>query len=372
VSIQEERELSQRLGDLLGGIESHPAPFESVIRQGRGIKRRRRAAVAGGLAVVAAGAVLGPTVLRSDLTAPPPAARTPHYTVTVSPPGRGARPGVIATGSINGWHWQATLSGTGDNVGVTFGKDFPLMALGSAALAGAPVSLDSEGDGPARDPSNGYVGPVLGTVDYVTVTLANGQMLTLHPQPWAGHRYVAMVLPQKLRVIDAAAYGASGMLSYAIPFRYEDNTIFQTWTRPGQTGPAQATAQIGAGGRGRYRWTATAYAGPWGLCVEVAGAQGGGFCQDVERQTPFGLVTGQFGSGSGRVEIGLARQDVAYLLVARSDGSVVRVPVAHLPGVPYGLTAVIRSGHPAFSSWVAYDARGSRLGSGKGDPVGFH
>jgi hypothetical protein len=370
VNIQDEGQLRVRLGSLLDDIDPHPAPVSAVVRHGRGIRQRRRAMVAGGVAVVAAAAVLGPTVLRSELSTPP-VAPAPHYNVTVSPPAQGARPGVIATGSINGWHWQATLSGRGDTLGVTFGKDFLLMALGKMAPAGDPVSLDSEGGGQARDPANAFVGPVLGTVDYLTVTLANGQLLTLRPQSWHGDRYIAVVLPQKLRVVNAVAYGATGILSYAIPFMYEGNTIFQTWLRPGQTGTAQATAQIGAGGSGRYRWTATAYAGPWGLCVETSGSQGGGFCMNVDGRTSFGLVTGQFGSGAGGLEIGLARPDVAYLLVARSDGSVVRVPVTHVPGYPEGLTAIIRPGHPSFTSWVAYDATGKRLGSGKGDPVGF-
>lgn len=371
MSIQEERELSQRLGNLLGWIEPHAAPFESVVRQGRGIKRRRQAAVAGGLAVIAAGAVLGPTVLRSELAAPPAAAQTRHYTVTVSPPAKGARPGVIAAGSINGWHWQATLSGTGDNVGVTFGQDFPLMSLGKPALAGEFAEFEAEGDGASR---YGYVGPVAAATRYLTVTLADGEVLTLHPQPWAGYRYVAMVLPEKMRVLRAVAYGAAGVLGYAIPFNFGDSATFQTWLRPGQTGPARATARIGSGGSGHSRWAATAYVGPWGLCGEVydPGADGpGGFCQPVDGRLQFGLVTGQFGSGPGGVEVGLARQDVAYLLVTTSVGSVVRVPVVHVPGYPNGLTAMIRPGHPAFTSWVAYGASGNRLGRGNGDPVGF-
>jgi hypothetical protein len=91
----------------------------------------------------------------------------------------------------------------------------------------------------------------------------------------------------------------------------------------------------------------------------------------IGSRSHFGLVTGQFGSGLGAVEVGLARHDVAYLLVTRSDGSVVRVRAVHVAGYPYGLTAIIRPGHPSFTSWVAYDADGHKLGSGKGDPVGF-
>jgi hypothetical protein len=368
VSIQEERELSQRLGDLLGGIEPGQAPFGPVIRQGQGIKRRRRAVVAGSLAVVAAGAVLGPTVLRNQLTPPPPAAQTPHYTVTVSPPGQGAKPGVIATGSINGWHWQATLSGSRSDVSATFGNDFNWQPGDPVPLPGEFASFDSERIGPRT----AYLGPVAADVRYLTASLSNGQTLTLYPRPWDGHRYLAMVLPEKLQVITVVAFGAGGELGSSIPFNYQGSATVGIWLRPGQRGMARATTRIGAGGSGKSRWAATAYVGPWGLCGEVSGdGGGGGFCIGG-RPALAGLVSGQFGSGPGGVEIGLARRDVAYLLITRSDGSVIRLSVAHVPGYADGLTAVIRPGHPAFRSWVAYDAAGKRLGSGKGDPVGFH
>jgi len=366
VSVQDEARLRSRLGTLLGEISPAPAPVGSVIRRGRRISRRQQAAAAGGIAVVAAAAVLGPAVLRSELAAgsaaPGPA---PHYSVSVSPPGNAARRGVIATGSVNGWHWQATLSGTGNSVGARLGQDFPRLAIGTPYLADDLALLESTSDGASR---YAYVGPVAAPVRYLTVSLADGQQLILRPQPWAGHRYVAMVLPAALRVRKAVAYGRAGMLGYAVPFYFGADASFQTWLRPGQAGSARATALIGSGSS---QWSATAYVGPWGLCVTVydpGGIGPGGFCQAVS-QVSFGLVTGQFGGVADNVEVGLARHDVAYLMITRSDGSVVRVKVAYVAGYPYGLAAVLRPAHGGFASWVAYNAHGRRLGSGKGDPV---
>lgn len=367
MSIQEERELSQRLGDLLGGLDPRPAPVDLAVRKGRGIRRRRLVAVAAGLAVIAAGAVLGPTVIRSQLIAPPAGPQpVSHYSVTVSPPPPGAKAGVIAVGGINGWHWQAILSGSGKDVGATFGKDFSLVAVGDAVpLPGGFPSFDSEEIGTAR---TAYVGPVGAEVSDLTVSLSNGQTLTLRPQPWAGHRYVAMILPGALRVENAVAYGAHGMLGSAIPFNYRGSADFQTWLRPGQAGLAEVSAQIGAGGSGRSRWTATAYVGPWGMCMQDS--EGGGFCIATGPLSGIGLVAEEFGGGPGDVEVGLTRHDVAYLLITKSDGSVIRVEAAHVGDYQYGLLAWTKPRPHAFAGWVAYDEQNTRLGSGSGDPLG--
>ena len=76
-------------------------------------------------------------------------------------------------------------------------------------------------------------------------------------------------------------------------------------------------------------------------------------------------------SGGGAVDIGVARSDVSYLLIARSGGSVLRAGVAHVAGLPYGLFVLSTSHWRSMLSWAAYDGRGTRLGGGKGDPVGF-
>jgi hypothetical protein len=367
VSIQDEGQLKVRLGSALDEIEPGPAPLAAVVRQGTGIRRRRQAAVAGGVAVVAAAAVLGPTVLRSELSAPP-VAPAQHYNVTVSPPAQGAKPGEIATGSINGWHWQATLSGTGDKVGVIFGTDFISIGSVSGALAAGDFAAFDSTEGDAS--RYAYVAPVATAVRYLTVRLADTETLTLWPQSWKGQRYVAMVLPGKLRVRWAAAYGAHGELGYAIPFNFGESATFQSWLRPGQTGLPKATVRIGSGGTGRYRWTATAYVGPWGLCERVLEPGGGidGSCQPVGTRLSE-VVTGSFGGSVGTPEIGELRDDAGALVLTRSDGSQTVVDAVHVPGIPYGLVAMIRPPQSGIRSWFALDAKDDHLGSGRGDPL---
>ncbi len=130
--------------------------------------------MAGGVAVVAAAAVLGPTVLRSELSAPPIAAQTPHYNVTVSPPAQDATPGVIATGSINGWHWQATLSR--DRRAMSwrdFGPSFGYFQIGSQVpLGGEFAAFDSEGRAPGPPSASPTSVRRPQTVRYLTVTSA--------------------------------------------------------------------------------------------------------------------------------------------------------------------------------------------------------
>ena len=221
--------------------------------------------MAGGVAVVAGAAVLGSTVLRSEL-AGPPIAPAPHYNVTVSPPAQGARPGVIATGSINGWRWQATLLGTGSNVMGDFGPSFGYFQIGTQVpLGGEFASFDSEGRGTGPAERIAYLGPATAAVRYLTVSLQNGQTLTLYPQRWSGHRYVAMILPAELQVEEAVAYGAHGELGYAIPFDYAGAASFGAWLRPGQTGRVEATARIASGGSGSGRWTAIGLRGSVGF-----------------------------------------------------------------------------------------------------------
>jgi hypothetical protein len=372
MSIQDEGQLRVRLGSALDEIEPGPAPLAAVFRRGTVIRRRHRAAVAGGIAMIAAGAVLAPALLDGQQTGRDsvPSGTLPHYSVKVSPPAKGAKPGVIATGSINGWHWQATLSGAGGNVGASF-NGFGRMGSVSAAppQAGEYASFDDSSDNAGR---YAYVGPVAKAVRYLTVELSNGQTLTLHPQWWAGQRYVAMVLPSRLEAENAIAYGASGELGYAIPFNYGGSATFVTWLRPGQQGPAAAGTDVGSGGTGRDRWLVMAWIGPWGLCERVHEPDGGGVdgsCESAGGVSESGLVWGDMSSGVGAPELGQAKADVAYVLVTRSDGSAVRIRAVHLAGYRYGLLAMIRPAKSVVRSWTAYDAVGARLGSGTGDPL---
>jgi hypothetical protein len=367
VSIQDEGQFRVRLGSLLDDVDPRPAPVGVVVRQGRGIRQRRRALAAGGIAVIAAAAVLGPTVLRSDLSAPPVAPAL-HYNVTVSPPAKGAKPGVIATGSINGWHWRATLLGTGNTIDADFGPRFQkFQVFGPTPNPGDMADFNSAGPQTVI----AYAGVVAPAVQYITMDLANGEALTLHPEKRGRGLYIAMVLPAKVHVIESVAYGVAGELGYAIPFNYGGSATFQTWLKPGQPAPARATARIGFGGSGRSRWSATAYVGPWGICGEVVEKDGSeGFCGPASGIAHRGLLSPEsFGGGPGSIDIVYADPRVAALVITRSNGSLFSVHAVRLPGFRYGLLAFIEPAKNGYSRWSAYDVHGTRLGSGRGDPA---
>jgi hypothetical protein len=366
VSVQEERELRARLGALLAQAEPGPAPVEVTMRHGRARRTRRRALVAGSLAVIAAVAVATPPLLRRHAAAPQPAA---GETVTVQPPGRGAAPGVIATGTVNGRPWTAVLNGTAADPSASFRPDFPILGgvvMGQELTGPTTAALASIGNGR----STGYVGPVAAPVRYLLVTLSDHQVLSLRPVPWRGHRYVAFMVPDKLALLTAVSYGRHGEISYTIPFNSAGAASFVTWLRPGQAGQARASVRFGpdtAGGKPAGP-DASGHAGPWGLCIVTRSPTGSGAdcvaTGDRARQTS---LVSPFISGGGDTNIGFARTDVAYLRLSRSDGAVLTAPVARIAG--YGLFAFPLAGSQRISHWAAYGADGTRLGSGPGNPA---
>ena len=95
MSIQDEHELRDRLGGLLHGIEPGLPPVAGTMRRGKGIRMRRWISAAAGLAVVGAGALILPGLLQGHQAAPTVPSR---YSVTVQPPGPGARAGLGRAG----------------------------------------------------------------------------------------------------------------------------------------------------------------------------------------------------------------------------------------------------------------------------------
>jgi hypothetical protein len=326
--------------------------------------RRWGAAVALGLAVAAGLAVAVPAALRSPGPQVPPASVHRAYSVTVSPPGKGARPGVIATGSADGLRWQAAVSGSGSSAGVRFGVNFPLMPVPAVAN---PAGLAAVGDG-RRNGDIAHIGAVAAQVRDLTLSLANGSVIVLHPEAWRGQRYVAFVLPVGLGVTELAANGSGGMLSYAVPFSYGGQATFNIWLRPGQPSLARSTARLGSGVAGGQRWSAEAHAGPWGICVVIATPPSGWTtgCSQVSTPQATTDLRQAFMFGSGPADVGQARSDVAYFRLALSDGSSVRVPVVRVDGTSY--FAVANSAKRVVS-WIAYGASGTVLGSGSGNPA---
>lgn len=361
MSIQEERELRERLGGLLDGIETGPAPVATAVRRGAGIRMRRWVSAGVGVAVVIGAAGGIPAVLHSGRTLPP-ASKLRPYSVTVSAPGKGARPGVIATGSVDGKRWQATVSGTGADVAARFGARFPIMPV---APVENPAGFVSSGDG-AGDLA--YVGTVAAQVRDFTLLLANGKVIVLHPQVWQGQRYIAFVLPVGLGVSELAANGSGVVLSYAVPFSYRGEAIFNVWLRPDQPSLPRATGRIGSGVVGGQHWSAVAYAGIWGICVVVTTPPSGwtSGCSQVSTPVRALSLRQAFMFGSGPVDVGQARSDVAYLRLQMSGGSTVRTPVVSVDGTSYFAVA---NSAKRIVGWAAYSANGTLLGSGLGNPA---
>ena len=361
MSIQDERELRDRLGGLLNGLDPSPAPVARVIKQGEQIRTRRWVSAVAGVAVVA----LGAAALSSRLTQPP--ATVPvglHYTITVQPPGKHAPGGLIATGSINGNRWEAKLTGST----IQFSGNVDLFTVGGVTLSRTdPADLAGGGDGHSYF---GYAGTVLRSVRYLTITLANGDVLRLIPVRWHGVSYVAVKLPQRLGITRAVAYGRHGIVAYAIPYRSGSGlATLGRWLRPGQAGLARRTVTIGSGVVNGQRWQAMASAGPWGVCVGTGTSPTANwttFCDTGPADLRQAVQPGLFGGGD--TVIGLAQPDVSVVHIVMSDRTVRRIGVVHIDG--YGYFAMANSKNPTIVSWTAYNADGVKIGSGSGTAWG--
>lgn len=357
MSIQDERELRDRLGGLLYGIEPGPAPVSGTMRRGKGIRMRRWISVAAGVAVLAAGAVVLPRLLQSHPAGP---VAPVHYTVTVQPPGPGARAGLVAHGTIDGRHWQVFAQG-GPRNGCEIVTLVLTCGLGYGITPGpGQVSLGSASVG-STDFELGTVGA---NVTRVVVQLSNGTDLDLRPTLIGGFRWVAFAAPA-LTIQRAVTYAGGVELQYAIPYR---NAEFVAWLSPGRVGPRQARFLIGTGSISGKSWSAYANVGPWGICLEGAGVAGdcvaglgdfrpGGTAVNRE------LVCGP--SGAAQWIGATAAPGVRSVRIRLSDGSFITAhPVAITGGAKLYVVAVPRA--LRLVSWTAFDKAGQLLGTGAG------
>jgi hypothetical protein len=355
VSISDEHDLGGRLDQAFQAITPRPAPVDQAVRQGRVIRVRRRLVAVAGLAVVAAGIAV-PVLL--DHPASPPVLNQPRYpAVTVHPAGPHSPAGLIASGTAAGQPWRITEEKPGAGRG---GPCF--LAAGSRDCG--PVSPAGRSD-PVEfvSTSNGSIdaqyGAVSAAVSYVTVRLADGTRLTLHPVSVYGTRYVAYAAPLDVPASRVTAYSARGELASAIPFSTPgEGATIVTWLRPGQTGLARATHLVGSGRAGGRLWSVTAYVGPWGKCLVDSG--GGGGCSAVS--SPQG--TSVMGSirGSPEVVYGTASADVQHLVITLAGGGSLRVRASAAGDQKFFAFALGHGQHAV--RWHAYDAARHLVGSG--------
>jgi hypothetical protein len=369
VSIDDERDVRAWLGAALDEVDPGPVPLGGIMRKGRAALIRRRLAVAAAAAAVLAVTVAGPVLAHRFQALTGPAGPT-HYQVTVRPPGPGAPRGLIASGRVNGRHWQVTgtrlvtgtptvcLAATATQTGCYQGS---LRAWQTGDPAALTIGL---GTGPLVT-----VGTVRDDVAYLRVTLGNGQVLTLRPVAILGPgyaRFVAFAVPASTAVAQISAYSRRAELAYTVPFTGWDQVETVRWLQPGQPPrPRAARYLIGSGTVSGQPWSMYAYAGPWGVCLGGAGY--GSTCVPVG----IGQLTGgraaqlmlvSAGQGGTNYAVVAATPAARYLLVTRADGSTARVATTRAGAARFAAFASSRGNK--VTRWAAYSATGRRLASG--------
>jgi hypothetical protein len=299
--------------------------------------------------------------------------------VTVRAPGPHAPAGLIASGTINGQNWDVVVDKPGthragagqQNIrfeGSAFGdaqavESVPALRADSAV----PVAFDppfgaigSSAAGRQGNPQVQY-GAVRADISVVKVRLGNGTVLTLRPVTVYGTRAVAFAAPESATIADVSAYSPDGEIAAAIPFSYQDGpAYFGTWLKPGQDGNPRASYLIGSGRFEGQAWSATAYRGPWGICLTASAAgPGGAGCVTATSQPSTRVLFST--TGYQAVTCGIAAQAVVRLAVNRPEGAAIDVrPV--VVGNQKFFAFPMNPGTKALS-WTAYDSSGAVVAS---------
>ncbi|MDX6334410.1 MAG: hypothetical protein QOG05_1750 [Streptosporangiaceae bacterium] len=362
MSISDEHDLTGRLDQAFQAITPRRAPVDQAVRHGTVIRVRRRIAVVAGLAVVAAGIAV-PALLHQQ--ARQPVLNQPrHHDVTVHPAGRHAPAGLIASGTVDGRRWRVTADKPGTGGAAPGAQCFTAVTLHDCGPVTAPTRSGPVAFmGTSNGPTDAAYGPVSAAVSYLTVRLADGPALTLHPVSVYGTRYVAFAAPVHVAIRKITAYSARGELASAIPFNGPDGSAtVGLWLRPGQTGLRRATQVIGSGRTGSRAWSVTAYLGPWGECLVTRG--GGGTssgCNPVP--SPQGTMVLGSASGSPGLVYGSASADVEHMVITLAGGGTIRVRAILVGDQKFFAFAHGQGQHSV--RWQAYDASRREVGSGR-------
>ncbi len=367
MSSQDQRELQDRLGSLLYGIEPGPPPVVDTMRRGKGIKMRRWISAAAGLAVVAAGAVVLPGLVRGRQARP---AAPSHYTVIVSPIGAGAPAGLIGQGTTDGRRWTVVMSPEGTGVALTgrgLSGALPYYQYVASQFTAKPAALATAGSGATVL----EFGTVRADVTHVVISLPAGEVVSLTPVPGRVVAGWQSCCPPRCRSSGPSPTTSGGELAYSVPFR---RTQFDVWWQPGQVGPARLTKSIGSGVVDGESWHAAADIGPWGYCYSRQLWLDD--CIDstvvallLPRQITLAspMICGSLdsaGAGAARAGFGAAAVAVRRVVLRYSGGSTAAFPtVAIGSGRMFGYA--IPGGHKVTGS-LEYGAAGQLLGSSSG------
>lgn len=368
MSIDDQRDLYERLDLAIGAVTPREAPVDGAMRRGRGLRLRRRAALAAGVAAVAAAGLVAVPALRHTATEHPVAT----YSATVRPRGPHSPPGLIASGTVNGQRWQIVAgkpgaggAGRGQQIFLASG---PALESDSVSTSVPTAVLKSKDPvvflGLSCGSTQVQFGELRAGVSSVRVRLGNGSTLTLHPARVWGVRMVAFAIPMGASVVSATAYSAHGDIATAIPFNEPGGmATFALWLRPGQHGPARASGSIGSGLYRGSTWSATAYVGPWGVCLEAMAAAGSGASSCIGATSMSGLGTNTMGWSDGpkAVAFGSAGASVARIVVTAPDGKTTTVHPAAVGAFRF-FAFPLGTGPKAWK-WTAYDGSGHMVRS---------
>lgn len=360
MNISDERDLAGRLDQAFQAITPVEAPLDQAVRHGTVIRVRRRLAAVAGVAVVAAGIAV-PVLLNRQ--ASQPVLNHPRYHVTVHPAGPHSPAGLIASGTSGGRRWTVTAGKPGPGGAQCFTAVLRPTSLRSCGAVTGPSESDPVAFMGTSDRfTDAESGPVGAAVSYVTVRLAGGPLLTLHPVRVHGTRYVAYAVPAHAVISKITAYSARGEIAAAVPFHDPDGTAtVSLWLRPGQTGLPRATHLAGSGRVGGRAWSVTAYVGPWGECLVTRGSgSSSGGC--VPASKPRGTTVIGSSGGTLVVVYGSAAADVKHVVITLAGGGSIRVPAIQVGTQKFFAFAHGNGQHPI--RWQSYNAIRHETGSG--------
>jgi hypothetical protein len=363
-----EVKLRAQLAAALDEFSPGPLPLDSVVRQGKTVKVRRRVSAVVAVLLVVAVALSAPALAhRFGRQAPVTPGR---YHVTVSPPGPHSPRDLVARGRIDDKPWsvigwlpnpESTIDACfqASRVvchGVVYPADydriasFPLLQV-ATEIGRAPIAV---------------IGYVHSDVRFVRLKLSNGQTLTLRPVAVFGKRfmrYVAIEVPFAAAITQVQAYSATRLLGYAVPFASGGSFQLVRWLKPGQAPlPRPAVYQIGSGIAAGRPWSLRAHVGPWGTCLTGIG--------DLITCHPTSLAGLRDGKPAALVEAAAGPHDTSFgVLVASAGVSYFRLSTTEVTfttdivnGVRF-VSFTSKRGN-AVTRWAAYSARGQRLASG--------
>ena len=291
-------------------------------------------------------------------------------------PGPGAPTGEIAYGTVDGKRWQLVASKPGTD-GAGRGQGLILASgagFGPGGISESEPALTTDGSSPvsftgmSAGTTQCQFGAVAADVSYVTVRLGNGTLLTLHPVTVYGARVVAFAVPTGAAVVEVTAYSGHGEIAAAIPFNAPSGPAsFGLWLKPGQRPAARFTTRIGSGTFDGKAWSATAYTGPWGVCVETSGgAINGDTC--VPASSGLGTNVMFWTGGTPEVASGSAAAQVTRLVVTQPDGTTIQVRAVKVGDQKF-FAFPMSAGHKAVR-WAAYNSAGGLVTSSTLIPAG--